>query len=118
MITLPPVCMRSAVLTGNHRRVAIAALLIAAVAGIVWAWHGISLRPALLAIAGWARHRGSTAYVLFGIGYLVAVFIALPTSLLTALAGFLYGPLLGSAIVLPPSLLGSALSFWVVRSGA
>jgi uncharacterized membrane protein YdjX (TVP38/TMEM64 family) len=111
--------VRAFILSPSRRRIlVVAAVIVVIIAGIAFVWRDVSFRPALVAIARWARHAGWTGCVLFAAGYLAAVIVGLPTSVLTALSGFLYGPLLGSAIVLPPSLLGAAASFAIARSGA
>jgi uncharacterized membrane protein YdjX (TVP38/TMEM64 family) len=114
MLNLPPV--PSIAVSLNRRRLTICAGVIVLGMGILWGWHAMRMGAALTAVARWAHQGGSTGYILFGSVYLLAVVIGLPTSVLTALSGFLYGPLLGSAIVLPPSLLGAAISFWLSRT--
>src|SRR5688500_5561723 len=55
---------------------------------------------------------------LFGAVYVVAVVAMVPGSILTLAAGCLYGPLWGTALISPASVLGATLAFLLGRSVA
>lgn len=100
------------------RRVAWLLLLACLVAIGVFVATRLSLHRPLVTAVRYARRAGWEGYVVFGSVYLGAVVLGLPTSLLTVLAGFLYGPLRGSVIVIGPSLAGAALAYALARSVA
>lgn len=61
------------------------------------------------------REAGALGALLFGAMYAVATVFMIPGSLLTLLAGFLYGLVGGVLVVWPASLVGATLAFWVGR---
>lgn len=93
----------------------LAACLVAACVLVV---TQLSLHRPLVTAVRYARRSGWEGYVVFGSVYLGAVVLGIPTSLLTVLAGFLYGALRGSAIVIGPSVAGAALAYALARSVA
>lgn len=95
-------------------------LPLAILAGAAVALHFLvpraSVERALLDAIRWARHQGAAGYVSASAIYLAAVLFGLPTSALTLAAGFLYGLVRGSEVVIVPSLLGAAIGFALARS--
>lgn len=89
---------------------ATAALVLAA-----WAVSGLHVQQALV---GWiASVRGSRWGVpIFSAVYVVSTVLLLPASLLTLVAGFLYGPLWGLLLVSPVSVVAAVAAFAVGRS--
>lgn len=84
---------------------------------------GLLVAGRLTPLGAWAaglaesmRGTGATGVVLFAVAYVGATLIAMPVSLLTAAAGFAYGPLVGAALTLPISVGGATLAFLLGRS--
>ncbi|WP_198083896.1 TVP38/TMEM64 family protein [Variovorax sp. E3] len=61
------------------------------------------------------RALGVLGALLFAAIYLLATLACVPATPLTAIAGFLYGPLLGTLLVSPVSLLSALLAFGITR---
>jgi uncharacterized membrane protein YdjX (TVP38/TMEM64 family) len=61
------------------------------------------------------RDSGPAGGVAYAVSYVVATLLLLPGSILTAGAGFAYGPLWGTLLVWPVSLLASTLAFLLGR---
>jgi uncharacterized membrane protein YdjX (TVP38/TMEM64 family) len=62
------------------------------------------------------RGAGPIGALLYTSAYVLATLLLLPGSVLTAGAGFAYGPVLGTLVVSPASVLGATLSFLLGRS--
>ncbi len=62
------------------------------------------------------RESGAWGVVLFVAVYAVSTVALLPGSVLTMLAGFVYGPIYGLLVVVPAALLGATCSFLLGRS--
>lgn len=84
---------------------------------------GLLVAGRLTPLGAWAaglaesmRSTGAPGVALFAVAYLGATLVAMPVSLLTAAAGFAYGPLVGAAITLPVSVGGATLAFLLGRS--
>lgn len=78
----------------------------------------IALLPAdrlLLELQAWAATAGPVAPLLVTGLLAVGILLMLPFSPLMMLAGFLFGPLLGLAVVWTAGLLASAAAFWIGR---
>jgi uncharacterized membrane protein YdjX (TVP38/TMEM64 family) len=93
------------------------------IAGAASALAAASLAAALLPIGRWsialvnqARDAGAAGLALFAAAYLVAPVVLLPASLLTLGAGFLYGPLWGTALVSPLSVGAATSAFLLGRT--
>jgi uncharacterized membrane protein YdjX (TVP38/TMEM64 family) len=67
-------------------------------------------------IADWIRGLGAPGAVVYALAYVAATLLFLPGSILTAGAGFAYGPLWGTLLVSPISVLASTLAFLLGRS--
>lgn len=72
----------------------------------------------VLSLIEWIRGAGVPGALVFILAYAAATVALLPGSLLTLGAGFAYGPVLGTAIVSPASVLGATLSFLLGRTVA
>jgi len=93
-------------------RVAVAALLLTAiVAGFV----GWPLGSWIAGAATWAQRHREAASALFVAVYVLAAVLAVPGSILTLAAGYLFGLPLGVALTLAGSVLGAAAAFVVGR---
>jgi len=69
----------------------------------------------LAAFIQWVRNFGVAGSLLYGAVYVIAAVLFVPASPMTAAAGFIYGPLLGTLIVSPASVLGATLAFLISR---
>jgi uncharacterized membrane protein YdjX (TVP38/TMEM64 family) len=67
------------------------------------------------AIVGWVRGFGAPGVAIYGFIYIAATVLIIPGTLLTAVAGLLYGVPLGVLIVSPASVLGATLAFLIGR---
>jgi uncharacterized membrane protein YdjX (TVP38/TMEM64 family) len=93
-------------------RALLLALLVAAIAA---AAVGLPLRQWLVDGADWAEHHQYTAGGLLIIAYTVAAVLAVPGTILTLGAGFVFGLALGVPLVSAGSLLGAIAAFMVGR---
>lgn len=66
----------------------------------------------------WVHGAGAIGLAVFVTAYCAATLLLLPASLLTAAAGWLYGPLLGTLVVSPVSVAAATLAFLLGRTGA
>lgn len=72
----------------------------------------------LLAAVEWVRGAGLLGGLAFALLMLVATVLLLPASVLTLGAGFVWGPLVGFAVVLPSAVLASTAAFLLSRGVA
>jgi uncharacterized membrane protein YdjX (TVP38/TMEM64 family) len=86
---------------------------------------GVLLAVYLLPAGAWTqrlvesiRGAGATGVALFTAAYVAATLLLVPGSLLTAGAGFAYGPLLGTLLVSPVSVAAATLAFVLGRTAA
>ena len=93
-------------------RILLVALGIAAVAAAALL---LPLDDWLVWTAEWVRAAGAPGIALYVVLYVVATVLLLPGSALTLVAGFAWGPILGSVIVLPTATMASLLAFLVGR---
>ncbi len=91
---------------------------VALAAAFVAAAVVLPLRQWTLLLIVWVRGLGTIGAVVFAATYLAATVLLFPASLLTLAAGFLYGPLWGTLLVSPTSVLASTLAFLLGRSVA
>lgn len=66
----------------------------------------------------WVRNRGAAGMIVYGTVYALGTVLLVPGTLLTAGSGFLYGPVVGTLIVSPASVLGATLAFLLAKSFA
>ena len=64
----------------------------------------------------WVRGAGWVGVLGYGIIYIVACVLFIPASLLTLGAGFIYGPIYGTLLVSPASVIGATISFLLART--
>ncbi|MCH5011048.1 TVP38/TMEM64 family protein [Pectobacterium odoriferum] len=70
---------------------------------------------------GWAeavRNLGLLGAAVFGVIFLLATLALVPASPLTAIAGFLYGPIWGTLLISPVGMLSAVMAFGIGRSVA
>lgn len=72
----------------------------------------------VLTFVGSIRGAGGVGVAIFTVAYIAATVLLLPGALLTAGAGFAYGPLWGTLIVSPVSVVAAALAFALGRTVA
>lgn len=63
----------------------------------------------------WVHQTGALGIIIYSLVYVLATLLLLPGSLLTVGAGFLYGPLGGTALVSPVSVVAAVLAFLLGR---
>jgi len=73
-------------------------------------------RERIPAGVAWLQGRGLAGAVLVGLVYALATVLLLPASVLTLGVGFVYGPLWGTLIVSPASVLGASAAFLLGRT--
>lgn len=91
------------------------AVVVAVGAALVVAQANLSRIPALL---DWVRAQGALAPLAYGVMYALAVPLCVPGSVLTLMAGALFGLWPGVPVVFLAALVGSSLSFLVARYAA
>lgn len=96
-------------------RILVGAGLMAVVGTII---YSLPLAACVLALLEWVRSLGTLGALIYGLAYVVGTVLLAPVTFLTASSGFLYGPLLGTLIVSPASVLGATISFLLARSFA
>ncbi|MHB8416820.1 MAG: TVP38/TMEM64 family protein [Myxococcales bacterium] len=73
---------------------------------------------AIVQLADWIRGAGAAGVGAYAVIYVLATLFFLPGSLVTLAAGFAYGPLWGTLLVSPVSVLAAILAFLLGRSAA
>jgi uncharacterized membrane protein YdjX (TVP38/TMEM64 family) len=71
-----------------------------------------------LGLVEWMRGAGALGASIYAVAYVLATVVLLPGSVLTAGAGFAYGPLWGTVLVSPVSVIGATLAFVLGRTVA
>lgn len=91
-------------------------LAAAGVAAIVVALLTLPLQGWILDAVTWIRDAGAAGIAVYAALYVVATLAFLPASLLTLGAGFAYGPVGGTLLVSPVSVLAATAAFLLGRS--
>jgi len=94
-------------------KMAAAALILA---GLVAAMALLPVGEWLLAVVAWVEGSGAIGVVVFGAVYVLGVVAFAPGSVLTLGAGFVWGPVWGTLLVSPASVLGATLAFLLGRT--
>ena len=68
-----------------------------------------------LALVEWIQGAGATGVLVYALVYVAATLLLVPGSLLTVGAGFAYGPIGGTLLVSPVSVIAALLAFWLGR---
>jgi uncharacterized membrane protein YdjX (TVP38/TMEM64 family) len=90
-------------------------IFVGAVAAVVAVWF-LWLDERLPVFVEWVQARGWSGALVFGLAYVLATVLMLPGALITLLAGYIYGPWLGTAIVSPASVAGATGAFLLGRT--
>jgi uncharacterized membrane protein YdjX (TVP38/TMEM64 family) len=69
-----------------------------------------------LLLVEWIRGAGALGVVVYALAYILATLLLLPGSVLTLGAGFAYGPVWGTLLVSPVSVLAATLAFVLGRT--
>lgn len=69
-----------------------------------------------LLLVEWIQGAGALGVVVYALAYILATLVLLPGSILTAGAGFAYGPVWGTLLVSPVSVLAATLAFALGRT--
>ena len=101
--------------SGTKQKLAGVAIAIAGTAAASYLAQGHSIKDGLDAIEHTATSAGPAGPFIFIAAYAVATLALIPASALTLAAGFIYGPVTGTAIVSAASTLGATLAFLVTR---
>ncbi len=100
-------------------RIIRALLALVAILAVVLALGSRSVAARVLVDAvAFVRNAGPAGVLLFALAYVVSTVALLPGVLLTLAAGFLYGPVVGTLIVSPVSVLAATCSFLLGRTVA
>jgi len=89
-----------------------------AVAGVLLAWYWVPLDQWSFLLIDWVRSAGALGVAGFAVAYVVATIAMLPGAALTLVAGFVYGPVWGTLLISPVSVIAAALAFLLGRSVA
>lgn len=79
---------------------------------------GLSPGGRLVTVVAYVREAGAAGILIFALAYVVSAVAFLPGAALTLVAGFLYGPVLGTVIVSPVSVLAATCAFVLGRTVA
>jgi uncharacterized membrane protein YdjX (TVP38/TMEM64 family) len=101
-------------MSGRARKLVVLALVLGTVAGFLL----LPLDRWLLAVVESIRGTGALGAVVFAVAYVAATVLLLPGALLTAGAGFVYGPLWGTLLVSPVSVVAATVAFLLGRTVA
>lgn len=96
-------------------KLSLAAILLAVLAAALVL---LPIREWTVTMVTWIRSLGSLGVAVYAIVYMLSPVVMFPGSLLTLAAGFLYGPLWGTLLVSPASVVGSTLAFLLGRTVA
>lgn len=98
-------------------RIGVGLLVAAVLVGVLWLLRG-RLGPWTITLVEWIRGAGAAGIIVYAVAYAGAALLLLPGSVLTLGAGFAYGPVWGTIIVSPVSVVASTLPFLLGRSVA
>lgn len=101
--------------SASKQKAAAGAAALLAAGAIAYFAQGHSVKDATQAVERTVTAAGSAGPFIFIGSYAIATVILVPASALTLAAGFLYGPVTGTAIVSAASTLGATLAFLVSR---
>ena len=74
-----------------------------------------SFLEAFIQIVDWLRGHGLAGALVFGLIFVLATLALVPASPLTAIAGYLYGPILGGLLISPAGMASATVAFLIAR---
>lgn len=89
-----------------------------ALLALATAAYVLPVGKAMLVLVEWTRKAGLAGMAVYAVVYVLAAVFMLPGSVLTLGAGFAYGPLVGTALVSPVSVLAATVAFVLGRTAA
>jgi len=92
--------------------------LAGAIGGLLVAFRVFDVPRHLLHFVEWVRQAGVVGALAFGGVYVGAAVLLLPASVLTLGAGFVWGPFVGLAVVLPSATVAATVAFFLGRTVA
>ncbi len=92
--------------------------LATALGGLVVAFNVFDVPRLLLTFVEWVRQAGVAGALSFGGVYVGAAVLLVPASVLTLAAGFVWGPFVGLAVVLPSAAVAATVAFGLGRTVA
>jgi uncharacterized membrane protein YdjX (TVP38/TMEM64 family) len=92
----------------------VAGLAVAVVVGLLF----LPLADWAQRVVEWVRGLGPRGALIYALIYVLGGVLFVPETLLTAGSGFLYGPVYGTLVVAPASVLAASISFLLTRSVA
>lgn len=93
-------------------------LAIALALALVAAFMLAPIDNGILGLVAWIRAAGAAGAAVYAASYVAVTVFLLPTSALSAGAGFVYGPLWGTLLVSPVSVLAATIAFLLGRTAA
>ncbi len=90
---------------------------LAVAAAIIAAIVVLPLRTWAASLVDWIHGAGALGIAVFVVAYVGAALLLLPGSALTLGAGFAYGPLWGTLLVVPTSVVAAVIAFAAARRG-
>ncbi len=94
------------------RHVAIGGALAAVIATAIFV---VPAKQWAISFVEWMHGQGAVAIVIFAVAYVVAAVLLLPGSALTLGAGFVYGAVWGTLLVIPASVAAAVIAFALSR---
>ncbi|MGH9162935.1 MAG: TVP38/TMEM64 family protein, partial [Vicinamibacteraceae bacterium] len=93
-------------------------LAVAVAVTIGWVVWRFPVADIVVRLVLWIRSAGTLGFVVFAVAYIGATVALIPGSLLTLGAGFVYGPIVGTLLVSPVSVLAATAAFLLGRTVA
>jgi uncharacterized membrane protein YdjX (TVP38/TMEM64 family) len=100
---------------GNKTRILLGLALLVALGVAMWR---APTREWSLTFVQYVRNLGWVGFVFYAFAYVVGTVLLFPGTLLTIGSGFLYGPVWGTILVSPASVVGATIAFILSRSFA
>jgi uncharacterized membrane protein YdjX (TVP38/TMEM64 family) len=94
------------------------AVLVAVLAAVVTAGLTLPLGQWSEQLVAWIREAGMAGVAVYAVVYVLSAVLMLPGSILTLGAGFAYGPIFGTLLVSPVSVVAATLAFLLGRTVA
>ncbi len=99
-------------MSARVRKIVIGGLLVAGVAAAICV---VPAKQWAISFVEWMHGQGASAIVIFAVAYIVAAVVLIPGSVLTLGAGFVYGTVWGTLLVVPASVAAAVIAFAISR---